>query len=136
MMLEQSCGAVVFTRRNGQILYVVVEEQSGRYSLSKGHMEGNETPLETARREIFEETSLQPRFIDDFCQQEEYDLSEKPGRRKRVTYFLAEFDDEMPVPRPGEIARILLLPYEEAYPLFPRENTRQILAAAHAYLTR
>ena len=136
MILEQSCGGVVFTRRNGQILYVVVEEQSGRYSFPKGHMEGDETELDTARREILEETGLTPRFIDGFCQQEEYDLSEKPGTHKRVTYFLAEFGDETPVPRPGEISRILLLPYEEACPLFPRGNTRQILTAAHDFLTQ
>lgn len=136
MTLEQSCGAVVFTRRNGQILYIVVVEQPGHCSFPKGHMEGNETPLETARREILEETGLQPRFIEGFCQQEEYDLSEKPGSRKRVTYFLAEFGDETPIPRPGEIADILLLPYEDACPLFTRGNTRQILTAAHDFLTK
>ena len=135
-MMEQSCGAVVFTRRNGRLLFVVLEEQSGAYSFPKGHMEADETPLDTARREIREETGLAPRFIDGFCMQEEYDLAEKPGVRKRVTYFLAEFGDETPVPQASEIRQILLLPHEEAAPLFTRGNTRSILAAAHDFLTR
>ena len=58
MNREHSCGAVVFTRKGGQVFYVVVQEQSGAYSFPKGHMEGNETELETAQREIFEETGV------------------------------------------------------------------------------
>ena len=48
---EYSCGAIVFTRRNDQILYVIVQELAGAYSFPKGHMEGDETEMETARRE-------------------------------------------------------------------------------------
>ena len=58
MNWEKSCGAIVFTRRNGQILFVIVQEQAGTYSFPKGHMEGDETEAETARREVFEETGL------------------------------------------------------------------------------
>ena len=136
MNWEYSCGAVVFTRRNGEILYVLVEEQSGAFSLPKGHMEGDETEMETARREIFEETGLRPAFVEGFCMQDEYRLSEKPGTSKRVTYFLAEFGDEPLIPREGEIMSIRLLPYEQALPLFKHENTRRILSAAHAFLTK
>ena len=79
MNWEYSCGAIVFTRQNGQPLYVIVQEQAGAYSFPKGHMEGNETEMETARREIFEEIGLQPEFLDGFYQQDEYPLAEKPG---------------------------------------------------------
>ena len=136
MNWEYSCGAVVFTRRNGHPLYVIVQEKGGAYSFPTGHMEGNETEMETARREIFEETSLRPEFIDGFYEQDEYRLREKPGTCKRVTYFLAEFRDEPLVPREGEIRRIRLLPYEQALSLFKHENTRRILSEAHEFLTR
>lgn len=136
MNWEYSCGAVVFTRRKGEILYVLVEEKSGAFSLPKGHMEGDETEMETARREIFEETGLRPAFVEGFCMQDEYRLSEKPNTSKRVTYFLAEFGDEPLIPRAGEIMSIRLLPCEQALPLFKHENTRRILCAAHAFLTK
>lgn len=136
MNREYSCGAVVFTMRGGQPLYVLVQEQSGAYSLPKGHMEGDETEIETARREIFEETGLRPGFLSGFRLQEEYHLSEKPGVRKRVTYFLAEFQNEPLIPREGEIRAIRLLPYEQALALFKHENTRRILTAAHEFLTK
>lgn len=63
MNWEYSCGAVVFTRENGHILFAIVQEQSGAYSFPKGHMESNETEMETAHREILEETGLNPVFF-------------------------------------------------------------------------
>ena len=133
--LERSCGAIVFTRKEGQPLFVIVREMAGAYSFPKGHMEGNETEEETARREIFEETGLRPRFLPGFREQDEYDLAERPGFRKRVTYFLAEFEGGTLTPRPGEIRQILLLPYEQALTCFEHESTRRILTTAYAFLT-
>ena len=52
MNWEYSCGAIVFKRQNGEPLFVVVQEMAGAYSFPKGHMEGSETEMETARREI------------------------------------------------------------------------------------
>ncbi len=136
MNREYSCGAVVFTRSNGHILFVVVQEKAGAYSFPKGHMEGDETELETARREIFEETGLHPDFLPGFREVDEYDLSEKPGVRKRVTYFLAEYTDKPLIPRQGEIRRIRLLPYDQALRCFKHEGTRSVLTKAQAFLTQ
>ena len=136
MNWEKSCGAIVFTRRNGQILFVIVQEQAGTYSFPKGHMEGDETEAETARREVFEETGLQPEFSADFRLLDEYHLSEKPGTWNRVTYFLAEFGNEPLRPREKDVKNVLLLPYEEAMGLFQHENNRRILADAYAFLTK
>lgn len=136
MTLEKSCGAVVFTRRNEQLLFVLVQEKSGAYSFPKGHMEGNETEMETARREIFEETGLHPEFLNGFRHQEEYNLSEKPGTRKQVVYFLAKFEKEPLLPRKGEIRKIHLLPYEQALSRFTYEGTRHILTEAYAFLMK
>ena len=133
MNWEYSCGAVVYTRRNGRILYVLVEEASGKFSFPKGHIEGDETEMDTARREIFEETGLSPAFVEGFCLRDTYALREKPGTSKQVTYFLAEFGEEQLIPREGEIMSIRLLPFEEAYPLFNANNQR-VLQEAHAFL--
>ena len=136
MNLEKSCGAVVFTRRNGRILYTIVEEKSGFHSFPKGHTEGNETEMDTAHREVLEETGLSLKFLENFRLQDEYHMTEKPGTHKQVTYFLAEFVNEVLVPQEGEIRKILLLPYEEAYKIFEHENNRRVLMAAHEFLTK
>lgn len=133
--MEKSCGAVVFTRRGGEILYLIVQEASGAYSFPKGHVEDGETETQTAAREILEETGLRPVFLPGFRETDGYDLSEKPGTHKQVVYFLCEYGGEMPVPRQGEIRKILLLPFEEAMQVFQHEGTRRVLAAARAFLS-
>ena len=132
---EKSCGAVVFTRRNGEILFVIVQEASGAYSFPKGHVESSETEMQTAAREIREETGLLPVFVPGFRETDEYDLSEKPGTHKQVVYFLSEYDGEPFGPRRGEIRKILLLPYAEAMRLFQHEGTRRVLSAAQVFLS-
>ena len=134
MNQEKSCGAIVFTRQEGQLLYVLVQEASGAYSFPKGHMECGETEMQTALREIREETGLQPVFLGGFRETEEYDLREKPGVRKQVVYFLAEFREEPLVPRPGEITEVRLFPYEEAMKRLSGAGTRRVLAAAGRWL--
>lgn len=136
MNWEKSCGAIVYTRRNGQCLFVIVQEMAGAYSFPKGHMEGTETEMETARREIFEEIGLQPTFLPGFRETDAYDLREKPGTRKQVVYFLAEFGEEPLSPRQGEIQRILLLPYDQALQCFEHESTRRVLTAAYEFLSQ
>ena len=134
MNREKSCGAIVFTRRNGELLFAIVQEQAGAYSFPKGHVEGCETELQTAYREVFEEIGLRPVFLEGFRETDEYDLAEKPGTRKQVVYFLAEFGEEALTPRPGEIRRIRLLPREQAAGLFEHEGTRRVLAAACSFI--
>ena len=133
---EKSCGAVLFTRRNGEILFVIVQETSGAYSFPKGHMESNEAEMQTAIREIREETGLSPVFLPGFRETDDYDLSEKPGTHKQVVYFLAEYGGEPLIPRQGEIRQILLLPYAEVMQRFQHEGTKRILAAAQTFLSR
>lgn len=136
MNLERSCGAIVFTRTGGEIRYVIVTEMAGAHSYPKGHMEGNETEMETAVREIYEETGLRPAFLPGFRMEDEYALSEKPGTRKRVVYFLAEFEGQALAPHvKHEIREIQLLPYDEALALIGHESARAVLRAAHAFLT-
>ena len=134
MNWEKSCGAIVFTRKNGETEFLIVQEQEGAYSFPKGHVEGNETEEETARREVFEETGLRLPFLEGFRTEDEYDLAEKPGTRKRVVYFLAEYCDEPIVLREGEIRGARFLNYTQALECFEHEGTRRALAEALKYV--
>lgn len=58
MMHEKSCGAIVYQiHRNIEIL-LIKHVNSGHWSFPKGHVEGTETEVETAKREIKEETAI------------------------------------------------------------------------------
>lgn len=63
MITEKSCGAIVYTCENSTIKYVIIRSKEGIYGFPKGHIEGTEGEIETALREISEETGLTVRLI-------------------------------------------------------------------------
>ncbi|NLM19967.1 MAG: NUDIX domain-containing protein [Clostridiaceae bacterium] len=134
---EKSCGAIVFTRINDEIKYLLVKQQAGFYSFPKGHAENNETEIETALREINEETGLNPKILDGFKVSDEYPLPDKENTIKQVVYFLAEYQDNQDqklVAQEDEIIKIDLLTYEEAFKIFNWDSQRSILKAANNFL--
>lgn len=135
MTWETSCGAVVFTRTDGGLRYVVAQEAGGAWSLPKGHMESGETELQTALREIREEVRLRVTVLEGFRATEEYVLREKPGVAKKVVYFCAEFAGQDIRPQEGELLTAALLPFEEALSLLTLESSRRVLREARDFLT-
>jgi ADP-ribose pyrophosphatase YjhB (NUDIX family) len=134
---EHSAGAVVFTREAGEPRFVIVESlSSGVHGCPKGRMEEGETDLETALREVREETGLTPRILPGFRTVELYPLRERPNTVKQVIYYLAEYENQTPRPRPGEIRSVALLSYDEAMRTFEFENTRRVLTEAYAFLNQ
>ena len=136
MQIEKSCGAVVFTRVNGEIRYVLAQNPEGYYGFPKGHMEAGETETETALREIREEVGLCPRLIDGFRAETEHPLPQKPGVIKQIVYFLAEYEDQEIIFQKEELMSAPLVSYEEAMALFVFDSNKRILTEAHAYLNK
>ena len=135
MHLETSCGAIVYTKKDGQYLFVVVQEQSGAYSFPKGHMEQGETEEETAFRETWEETSIKPRVDTAFRCETQYTL--KNGNLKTVVYFLGYFSDQTPAHNDGfESLEYLLLPFKAAHRALTFENAKNILKQADDYIRK
>ena len=64
MKYEKSCGAVVYDLQNDTPIVLVEYMKKGHVSIPKGHVEEGETEVETAAREILEETGL-PSVIFD-----------------------------------------------------------------------
>ena len=135
MVIEKSCGAIVYTIENGEIKYLIVEEAGGFHSFPKGHMENEETEEETALREIREETNLEVELFTDFRVSEQYDLAEKPGVTKRVVYFLAEYSGKKPcVVKPNEVKALKSLRLEDALIIMEHNNKKELLKQADDYI--
>ena len=56
--VENLGGALVYTKKDGNILFALVHDVFGYWTLSKGGVDEGETPEQTAIREIKEETNL------------------------------------------------------------------------------
>jgi 8-oxo-dGTP pyrophosphatase MutT (NUDIX family) len=74
---EKSCGAVVFTRVNNKIKYLLIRSLTGTYGFPKGHVEAGETEEQTALREVFEEVGVKIDLLRGFKTVVEYSLPRK-----------------------------------------------------------
>lgn len=134
MKTEESFGFVVVLRGSPDRFLLV--RQFLNWSFPKGHGEVGETPLDTARRELFEECGVTDvEVLPDKTFTEEYDF-ERDGeqRHKRNTFFLAMAKDDVVRPLPGEILECRFASYEEAMELFEFENAKRILHEAREAL--
>lgn len=134
MKFEESCGAVVFTRADDEIRYVLIRSLEGVYGFPKGHRKPGESREETALREIREEVGLSVTLLPGFSAQEEFSLPEKPDTRKRIVYFLAAYMDQPIIPQKEELSGFGLYACDEALRLLQHESRRRILTEAHAFL--
>ena len=73
MKFEKSCGAIVYRKNRSQIeLLLIKNRYGGHWSFPKGHVEGQETEIQTALREVKEETGLDINIQKGFRQMVEY----------------------------------------------------------------
>ena len=79
---------------------IVFEEFSQCWSLPKGHMEAGETEMQTALRELWEETGLTAQLEPDKTATIQYPIS--PIAQKQVVFFLGQVSGT-PKTRAGEI---------------------------------
>lgn len=131
---EICCGAVVFTRVNGEIRYLLERTRRKIYGFPKGHMEAGETETQTALREIMEEVGVQVQLIDGFREVETYPVWNREGVLKDVVYFLAEYRDQTPVYQESELTAVGLYTYAEAETVLDFADRRRILKAADKYI--
>ena len=139
MNYEYSCGAVVFTRIGGKPHYVLVRAKNqpmGCHGFPKGHMEDGETEEQTALREIYEEVGLRVRLLPGFRAVTEYQLPAPPNTRKRVVFFLAEYEGQETTVQESELAAITIAPWPQALELTEFADSKRILTEAHEFLSK
>ena len=133
-MLEKSCGTIPYTVRYGKVYYLLIKNKNNEYcGFPKGHVESNESEMETALRETFEETSLDVNILEGFRHKISYQMSN--GNKKDVVYFLASFRDKEPKRNKNfEDFDYLLLQFSDAYKKLTFDNTKQMLVLANDFL--
>ncbi len=84
MKYEKSCGAVIFD--GDKVL--VIQQVKGHWGFPKGHVENGETEVETAMREIKEETNIDVEINENYRYIERY--SPEENVEKDVVFFVAK----------------------------------------------
>lgn len=140
-MVEKSAGAVVFRKERNKIFYLLLHYPSSNRSardywdFPKGHIEKGEREIETAKREIQEETGLDDiKFIEGFKEGIKYFF--RFGSKnvlKFVTFYLAETKTKE-VKISFEHSGYEWFPYEEAFKRLSFKNAKDILEKANNFL--
>lgn len=84
MKVEKSCGCIVIDGRN----VLLVKQTKGHWSFPKGHMEEGESEIQTAVREVKEETNVDAIPDETKRYVEEYLMDN--GNMKHVIYFVSK----------------------------------------------
>lgn len=131
---EKSCGAVVHRERGGVREYLIIRHNGGHWSFPKGHMESGENEVQTATREIREETGLQTEINTGFRSIVTY--SPKSGVMKDVVFFLASVIGGKEHAQEEEIAQLEWLPFERARAIVTFPTDAGVLEAAEEFLSK
>lgn len=144
---EQSYGVVPVYKEGSKWLFLLVQhstnrsraprqERAGHWAFPKGHAEDNESPLETAKRELAEEAGIVDAEIVNEAQfSERYFFTfEGSTVRKMVTYFLGIVKSKEVRIQEAEIVDYKWASYEEALELATFENAKAMIRDAHAFL--
>ncbi len=135
MLNEKSCGAVVCSRNNSELMYLLLQYEAGHWDFVKGNVEKGETEQETALRELREETGItDARFVNNFRQSISYFYKRKGSLvRKEVIFFLIETKTTK-IQLSFEHIGFEWLPFEQAMIKLTFKNARDVLQKANDYL--
>ena len=132
MPFERSAGAIVFRTVGESREYLLLQAKfkSSFWDVPKGTVEDDETPEQTVRREVMEETGLTVEFVLGF-QEDVTWFYTREGRqtRKQATFFLAEAKSGE-VKLSDEHLASVWLPVKDAIARATFKNTKRLLRDA------
>ena len=134
MKYIKSCGFVAYKQIKNKNYYLIIKSLNGDVGFPKGHMEIGESELQTAIRELKEETGIDVEAISGFRCQIEYPLPKVPDAIKQTVYFLGKCTSDNIVCQEAEVAAASFVSYDEALKILTFEETRNILKEAEFFI--
>ena len=134
---EKSIGAIVFHREAHETRFLLLHYSLGHWDFPKGHVEENETDMQTLWRELEEETGLSQKtskIIPGFLERITYFYKkESEAVFKEVLFYLMEAETEQ-VRLSPEHNDFLWLAIEPAIKKLTFPNAKQTLQKAQSFL--
>ena len=120
MKKEKACGTIIID--DDKVL--IIKQKQGFYGFPKGHMEKNETEIETAIRETKEETNLVV-LIDE---SKRYSLNYVIDNNidKEVVYYLAKPITKNVKKQDSEISKILWVDIDKVINILTYDNMKDM----------
>ncbi len=149
-MKDEAFGIVPVFSSETDTLFLLIQHQAGHWAFPKGHADPGESALETAKRELEEETGIrdyevleEQSFVESYAFVQESVPSSvkhyafaKEGEliEKSVTYFVAFVNSMEVVLQVEEIQNSTWICFDEAIDLITFDGNRGVLMEVKAYL--
>jgi len=134
MVKEVSAGAIVYINSNGGRLFLLVQNKNGNhFSFPKGHVEKQESIMDTAKREVLEETGIVFDIVSDNMEVVTYLMPN--GIYKDVYYFLGEAQNQKITYQPSEILHAGWYNYDQVLRYLTYDNDKKVFIKLTRHLT-
>ena len=127
---EKSCGAVVYNPKRHSFL--IIKMLNGNWGFPKGHTEDQETDIQTAIREVTEETGINIEILDGFKKSIKY--IPFPEVLKKVIFFIGITEEEKVTIDKDEIEDYMWCSYEEALKMITYKPQRDVMESSLKYI--
>lgn len=126
---------IIFHMKPGKPVFLIIKHRQGHWAFPKGHKEKGETDIQTAIRELKEETGItNVKFISDRIELSEvYKFNSGKNHRveKSVDYFIAEVFSETVYIDKKEIVNFQWCGLEEGLNLVTFSESENLLKKAY-----
>lgn len=134
MKKEKSCGAIVYRYNQGDLYILMIQMNLGHWSFPKGHVEGEESEVQTAMREVKEETNIDVLIDPSFREITTY--SPFQDVMKDVVYFVGTPISNNLQKQEEEVSDVMWVHYEDALNIVTYDSDRNILKNAINYIKK
>ena len=139
---ETSVGAFIYKIEKNEILFLLIySKRNKEWGFPKGHIEPNETELETAKREIKEETGITDlNFVKDFRCCDTYKIKGTLNTTKdriidkNVIYYLASTKEDFKGSIDDEIGQHKWLNFKDCIKYLKYEKQKELIKRASLFL--
>jgi bis(5'-nucleosidyl)-tetraphosphatase len=137
MAPEHSCGFILFREpEEGKRYYLLLHYRAGHWDFPKGHVEEGEGEIQTAMRELEEETGIKHAEVrEGFRHEYSYVFGSDGKHSKKVTFYLAK-TDESRLRFSHEHQGGRWVTFESAMKLLTFDNARAMLEKAENFLPK
>jgi 8-oxo-dGTP pyrophosphatase MutT (NUDIX family) len=142
MLRSKGIGIIPYKIAGQSIRYLLLHHGGEYWNFPKGHQEGLEEDLQTALRELDEETGIKEvKIIDGFLESYDYDFDTqiKDGQKekiyRRAIFYLGDVGDQ-PVKISDEHVDFGWFDYETAFKRLFHQNSQDLLKKAHQFLLK